>query len=82
MRNTRPSLAEIRRTNKRTERLSALQENVAIASIVCIVIGFTTLMMGAMVNSSLITWVGVAGLIASPVLGMVGLIIDTLNNQS
>lgn len=80
MHNTRPSLAEIRRINKRRERLSTLQENFAISSMGVIVVGFTLLMMGAMVQSEALTWAGVAGMIASPVLATVALIIDTINN--
>ena len=80
MHNTRPSLAEIRRINKRRERLSTLQENTAITSMACMVIGFMLLMMGAMVQSDHLTWAGVAGMIAAPVLACVALVIDTINN--
>ena len=80
MHNTRPSLAEIRRINKRRERLSTLQENTAITSMGVMVLGFTLLMMGAMVQSDVLTWAGVAGMIASPVLTCVPLVIDTINN--
>jgi hypothetical protein len=65
--------------DKRRERLSTLQENTAITSMVCMIFGFTLLMMGAMVQSDVITWAGVAGIIASPVLATVALIIDTFN---
>jgi ABC-type bacteriocin/lantibiotic exporter with double-glycine peptidase domain len=80
MHKSRPTLAEIRRINKRRERLSTLQENFAISSMGVIVVGFTLLMMGAMVQSEVLTWAGVAGMIASPVLAIVALIIDTINN--
>lgn len=68
------------RLDKRRERLSTLQENTAITSMGVMVLGFTLLMMGAMVQSDVLTWVGVAGLIASPVLALVALVIDTFNN--
>ena len=80
MHKSRPSLAEIRRINKRRERLSTLQENTAITSMACMVVGFTLLMMGAMVQSDHLTWAGVAGMIASPVLATLALVIDTINN--
>ena len=66
--------------DKRRERLSTLQENTAITSMACMVLGFTLLMMGAMVQSEVLTWAGVAGMIASPVLATAALIIDTFNN--
>lgn len=66
--------------DKRRERLSTLQENFAITSMACMVLGFTLLMMGAMVQSDALTWVGVAGVIASPILACVALVIDTFNN--
>ncbi len=80
MHKSRPSLAEIRRINKRRERLSTLQENTAITSMGAMVLGFTLLMMGAMVQWDALTWAGVAGMIASPVLGVAALVIDTINN--
>ena len=80
MHKSRPTLAEIRRINKRRERLSTLQENVAIASMFAIVIGFTLLMMGAMTQADALTWAGCVGMFLSPVLGAVSLIIDTINN--
>jgi|DEB0MinimDraft_6_1074348.scaffolds.fasta_scaffold52143_2 Zn-dependent membrane protease YugP len=80
MRNTRPSLAEIRRINERRDRLSTYQENIAIASMFAMVIGFTLLMMGAMVQADLLTWCGAGCMIASPALALVSLIIDTFNN--
>jgi len=80
MRNTRPTLEEIRRVNERRDRLSTCQENIAIASMFSIVIGFTVMMMGAMVQSDALTWAGLAGVLASPVLGGVSIIIDTFNH--
>ena len=66
--------------DKRRERLSTLQENTDITSMACMVLGFTLLMMGAMVQSDHLTWAGVAGMIASPVLCTAALIIDTINS--
>ena len=80
MHKSRPTLAESRRINQRRERLSTYQENIAIASRFAMVIGFTLLMMGAMVQADHLTWCGVGCMIASPVLAIVALIIDTINN--
>tara|TARA_R100001510_G_scaffold13032_1_gene10184 strand:+ start:761 stop:979 length:219 start_codon:yes stop_codon:yes gene_type:complete len=65
--------------DKRRERLSTLQENTAITSMACMVLGFTLLMIGSMVQLDVLTWVGVSGMIASPVLAIVALVIDTFN---
>ena len=80
MHKSRPSLAEIRRINKRGERLSTLQENTAITSMFAMVIGFTLIMAGAMVQADLLAWCGAGCMIASPVLATLALVIDTFNN--
>lgn len=65
--------------DKRRERLSNLQENVAITSMGVMVVSFALLMMGAMVQWDALAWAGVAGMFASPILACVALVIDTIN---
>lgn len=79
MHKSRPSLAEIRRINKRRERLSTLQENVAITSMGVMVVSFALLMMGAMVQWDTLTWVACGGMFASPMLACIAIVIDTIN---
>ena len=80
MKNTRPDLADIRRRNKRRERLSTYQENFAIASMFAVVVGIVLVMTGVMNASDVQKWCGVAGLVSAPVLACVSMVIDTFNN--
>ena len=75
MQNTRPSLAEIRRINKRNERLQDLQDSLQVSSIMFFGFGFLLLIVGAFLPIDIVACIGCALMGASPVLALVALFI-------
>ena len=80
MHKSRPTLAEIRRINKRRDRLSTLQENLSIASMMGILIAFPMVGLSAYIHSEVLTWAGTACVFAAPLLVAAALVVDYINN--
>jgi len=68
MKNTRPTLAEIRAINKRREYLYDLQDTIQVSSIMFLGFGFLLLIVGAVLEFDIVACTGTACMVASPVL--------------